>query len=76
MKQRGFHLNDYTASVTIQLFSNLNMQKEAIEFYESQNMQSVFVNSCMIKMFIQHENYEEIIKFAQKIQKKDKVIYS
>lgn len=33
MREKKFMFNDFTISVSIQLFSKLNMQKEAYELY-------------------------------------------
>lgn len=76
MQLQGFKYNDFTISVIIQLYSALNMVKEANEINEKFKFESTFINSCLIKMNTQHQQYDEIIKIANKIKKKDKVIYS
>jgi len=49
MNERGFKYNDFTISVTIQLFSHLNKLKDALDFYNSCKYESIYVNSCLVK---------------------------
>jgi len=76
MESRGYHYNEYTVSVIIQLFSYLGKQQEALDLYKLYNYDSIFVNSCLIKMYIHWRNYERIIEVLNDIKKKDQVICS
>lgn len=65
MESRGYHYNEYTVSVIIQLFSYLGKQQEALDLYKLYNYDSIFVNSCLIKMYIHWRNYERVMLKAQ-----------
>lgn len=76
MQEENFKYNDFTISVVIQLYSALNMVKEANEIHQKYKFESTFINSCLIKMNTHHKQYDDIVAIANNIEKKDKVIYS
>lgn len=76
METKRYHYNEYTVSVIIQLYSYLGKQSEALALYKLYNYDSIFVNSCLIKMYIHWKNFDRIVQVLGDIKKKDQVIYS
>jgi len=76
METKRYHYNEYTVSVIIQLYSYLGKQQEALQLYKLYNYDSIFVNSCLIKMYIHWKNFDRIVQVLGDIKKKDQVIYS
>lgn len=61
MLLKGFKLNDYTVSVGIMLFSKVRNPKRATEIFYMNKNESIFVNSCMIRMCEENKAFSLVI---------------